>query len=156
MNSCRGFTLVEILVCLLILSVSMAGIFMVLNVGDIAFNLDIGMLELQQQARQAMDSMVRELREAQDLTVTVINQDSDRVSFNTSSEAGISYYRDANNNQIIREFPQQTKKVLANNIAYFKCAFTNPLLEVRLRADKAVRQKALTFSLAEKVRLRNE
>ena len=151
-----GFTIIEVLVSLLILSLILAGLFMVLAAGDISFSVDAGMLQIEQQARQGMDQMVRELRHAQDPVITAINQDSDRLTFNTESEAGISYYRDINTNQLVRELPAGTAKILANNIAYFKCSFTSPVLEISLRADNTVRQKALTFSLGEKVRLRNE
>ncbi|MDI6605876.1 MAG: prepilin-type N-terminal cleavage/methylation domain-containing protein [Candidatus Omnitrophota bacterium] len=156
MSSSKGFTLVEVLVSLLILSLLVAAMFMVLNVGDTAFNLDLGMLELQQQARQAMNAMVRELRQAQNLTVTVIDQDSDRLTFSTVDEADISYYRNINNSQLIREYPAGVTKVLANNITYFKCALVTPLLTIQLRAGRTFRQKPMAFSLTEKVRLRNE
>ncbi len=156
MKALKGFTLVEVLVTLLILGLMTGAIFMVLNAGDIAFNIDIGMLELQQQARQAMDAIVRELRGAEGVEISVENQDSDRITFNTASAAGVTYYRNLNNNQLVREYPAGTTKVLANNIARFKCILADSLLEVQLRADKTIRQKAMAFSLAQKVKLRNE
>lgn len=156
MKEIRGFTLIEVFVSLFILSIITGAIFMVLNTGDIAFNLDIGMLEIHQQARQAMDAMVKELRQAEDVLITVENQDSDRITFNTASASGISYYRNLNNNQLIREYPSGTLKALANNIARFKCVLADNLLEIQLRADKTVRQKAIVFPLAQIVRLRNE
>ncbi|MBL7151598.1 MAG: hypothetical protein ISS89_03305 [Candidatus Omnitrophica bacterium] len=144
------------MVSLLILSLLVSAMFMVLNVGDTAFNLDMVMLELQQQARQAMDAMVRELRQAQGLTITVVDQNSDRITFSTIDEADISYYRDTNNDRLIREYPAGVTKALANNITYFKCVLVTPLLTIQLRAGRTLRQRPMAFSLTEKVRLRNE
>lgn len=156
MKANRGFTLAEVLVTFLILGLMTGAIFMVLNAGDIAFDVDMGMLEIEQQARQALDALARELRQGQDVVITVVNQDSDRLVFNTASDSGISYYRDLSSSQLVREYPAGTAKVLANNIARFKCALTGNMLEIQIRADKTVRQKPIQFSLAQNLRLRNE
>jgi len=66
----KGFTLIEILVSIAILSVVIAGIFAVLNIGDMTWHSDMGVVNLQQQARQAMGSMVREIRQASDITIS--------------------------------------------------------------------------------------
>jgi len=155
MMAVRGFTLIEILVVLLILGIMIGALFMVLNSGDIAFSVDMGMLDIQQQARQGMDAVARELRQAEDVTVSVEDDSSDRITFNTASATGVIFYRD-NNNRLLREYPAGTIKVLANNITRFKCALSGTLLEIQLRTDKTVRQKAVSFSLAERIRLRNE
>ena len=60
----RGFTLVEVLVSLLILSIVLAGIFAVLNVGQMNWNSSMSSLDLQQQVRQAMDGMSKEIRQS--------------------------------------------------------------------------------------------
>jgi len=172
----RGFSLVEVLIAALILSVLVAGICAVLNVGDRAYNDDMGLLELQQEARLGMEQMLRELRQAAVTSLT-----SNSIIFDISGAAGIRYYLDAgdvnNDNiasQIIREYPAGTYKVLANDINSLSfcwhhpddscttsrdcggaCAASN-LLKIDLGSAKTAKQRALSFALSQKVKLRNE
>ncbi len=178
----KGFTLAEILVSAVILSLIIAGIFAILNVANISWYTDMGLLGLQQQARQAMYRMVREIRQSSPLRKTI---DDGKITFYIPPEVygdpwvgPISYYRDVNDtnnggvvNQIIREYPQGTRKIVANDIDSLSfCCWDgvdccNPILEncsnlhvlqIQLRATKTVRQKPLVFSLTERVRLRND
>jgi len=184
----KGFTLAEILVSAVILSLIIAGIFAILSVANISWYTDMGLLGLQQQARQAMYKMVREIRQSSPLRKTI---DGGKITFYIPPEVyadadgnlnpwvgPISYYRDVNDtnndgvvNQIIREYPPGTKKIVANDIDSLSfCCWDgvdccNPILEdcsnlyvlqIQLRATRTVRQKPLVFSLTEKVRLRND
>jgi len=151
----KGFTLVEVLVSTLIMGILFVGIYIVLSTGDITYQVDSAFLDLQQQARQGMAWMVRELREAQNIQITVVDSDSDRISFNTFSGTGIMYYRDISQNRLIREYPAGTTTLIADNITRLKFSLSANILEIQLRAYKSAKQKPLTFSLTEKVRLRN-
>lgn len=163
-----GFTLVEILVTFAILSFIMGGIFAVFNVADMSWNQDTGTLWLQQQARQAMDGMIREIRQAKKeagrpVTITAGNE---TLAFYIPGISNpVSYYLE--NNQIVREHPAGTKKILANDIGNLSfCCWHNGvcdavcsnfnIIEIKLTATKTVRQRPLSFNLTEEVRLRNE
>lgn len=159
----RGFTLLEVLISAVIFTFLIIGITEVLNIGNWAFPTDLGWVDLQQQSRQAMGWMTKELREGKNIQITVINTDSDQITFNTIDKNGVKYYRDiddVNNdgvvNQVIREYPAGTRKILANYITRLKFSQSNPILRIDVRSDQTVRKKALSFSLTEQLRLRNE
>lgn len=150
----KGFTLVEILVSVAILSFVVAGIFMVLNIADKSWHSDMGLLDLQQQARQAMDGMVREIRQSDSSDITITNNGG-RVEFYIPDVSNaISYYLE--NNQIIREHPLSTKKILANDVNSLNFSLLSQVLEIQMEARKTVLQRELSLSLKEKARLRNE
>jgi len=44
------------------------------------------------------------------------NNPDDMITFDTSSSADVQYYRDAEKNQVVREYPLGTKRILANDI----------------------------------------
>lgn len=174
----NGFTLVEILVSLLILGFLFAAIYGVLNIGNIIFKDNMTLLQLQQQARQGMDRMVNEIRESKSSEITIISGNT--ISFKVPPETygnlwvgPISYYRDVNDanndgvvNQIIREYPAGTRKILANDITALSFSLTGGVVEIQLAAKLAARGRELCFpvlycndtskTLKEKVKLRNE
>jgi len=159
----KGFTLVEFLVSAVILSIIVIGIYGVLNVGNIMYYSDIGLLELQQNARQGMEKMINELREASNIQISTLDDNSDQIVFNNYKGVGIEYYRDINDlngdgivNQIIRQDPSGSREVLANNITRLKFLLSSPYLTIEVKAEKSVRQIPLSFSLKENVALRNE
>ncbi len=167
----KGFTLVEVLFTMAIISILIAGLFMVLNIADVTWSLDEGLLGLQEQARQAMDGMVRELRQSRGSNVTITGGTSIQFSIptNITSEPVaysdlISYYVD--NGQLIRRHPLDESRVVANDInsLTFSCwngtnwgddCSESNILQIWLSAGKTVRQRPLSFNLTEKVRLRN-
>ena len=162
-----GLTLIEVLVSALILSFLVIGITGVLNIGNLAFPVDMALVELQQQARQALFSMTKELRKAVDMNescITTIDADSDQITFNTiDGSTGVKFYRDISDvnsdgivDQVIREYPSGTRKILANDIARLKFSFVASVIKIEIRADRVLRQQTLSFPLTEKVRLRNE
>jgi type II secretory pathway pseudopilin PulG len=152
-----GFTLVDVLVSIAILSLIIAGVFGVLNMGNTTYNTDLSLLDLQQNARQGMDWMVRELRESSsgDINIVPIDADDDQITFNTPNETGIQYYRDMTERQIIREYPAGTTRIIANDINSLNFSLSGNLLEIQVTAIKTQRPD-LTFFLKEQVRLRNE
>lgn len=158
-----GFTLSEVLVSAVILTILVGGILSILNTGRATYHQEVGYLDLQQQGRQAMETMTKELREGTGMNITVISADDDQIYFNTTDESGILYYRDINDSnndgisdQIIREYPAGIRKILANDIASIKFSQNNYLLEIRLQAKKTVQARELSFPLQSSVKLRNE
>ena len=159
----RAFTLLEVLIVAVIFSFLMVGITSVLNLGNITFPVDLGQINLQNQTRQAMQWMTRELLEASGVTV---GSGNNRITFNNYNGSGITYYLDTSdangdhlNNQIIREFPSGTRRMVAQDISglVFTSDATNPLLlRIDISASRAIMNKPFTFTLTEQVRLRNE
>lgn len=150
----RGFSLVEILVCIVILGIIIAAIFMVSNAANMSWDAFSAMLDLQQQARQAMEGMIREVRQSRPLDITITNLGGRINFFVPTSPQSVSYYLQSN--QIIREHPLGTLKVLANDINSLSFSLAAFILEIQLEARRIVRQRTLSFLLREKVRLRNE
>jgi prepilin-type N-terminal cleavage/methylation domain-containing protein len=64
MNSERGFTLTELMVACAVIGVVMAGVFALQQQGQFAYLWGAARVEVQQNARLALDLMTRELRSA--------------------------------------------------------------------------------------------
>ncbi len=150
----NGFTLVEVMVSAGLFSVILLVAYGVLQAGNTIYTRDSVYLDMQQQARNGMDRIIREAREAQIQTITVVNTNSDRISITTPNEVGIQYYLSGTN--LIREYPSGTTKIVASNIPYLKFTLSGVLLQISIRADKTYGSQTISFSLVEKVRLRNE
>lgn len=159
----RAFTLVEVLIVALVFSFLAIGITQVMNLGNVTFPVDLGQMQLQQQTRQAIQWMTRELRQASN---PVIGTGGNRITFDSFGDIGMSYYLDTGDangdglvNQIIREFPAGARRIVANNITGL--IFTPDgapirLIRIDVSAGRTVLGRALNFTLAEQVRLRNE
>lgn len=170
-----GFTLIEILVTVLIMLFIAIGIYGVSNVGERTYSTDMGLLELQQQARQSMNGMVRELRQ-NDSSDIIISNGGEKIVFRIPrniSSSTIQYYQDIEYEkvgaQIIRRHAG-TNSTLASDINSLNfccwyggtcgddCSNAN-ILQVQLNAQKIVNRKTVVFpsngTVTEKVRLRN-
>ncbi len=176
-----GFTLVEILVTIMIMLFITIGIYGVSNVGERTYSTDMGMLDLQQQARQSMSGMVRELRQLDPRYPLIsngptISNGGEMITFRIPrniTRSDIQYYQDIEYEkagaQIIRRHAG-TESVLANDINSLNfccwhsgtcdasCANAD-ILQVQLSANKTVNRRAVFFpsngTVIEKVRLRN-
>lgn len=160
----KGFTLVEVLVSTAILAVIFAGISLVLITGDKTWHYDMGLLDLQQQARQAMDGIVRECRQAS-LSTLSITENGARLDFSIPNISNPVAYL-LSNNQIIRQHAAE-EKILANDINALNfccwhngncdsdCSVSNTL-QVQIEAAKSALNRPISFSLTQKVRLRND
>jgi type II secretory pathway pseudopilin PulG len=161
-----GFTLIELFIVVGILSLVVGGIFAVMNVADKSWHSDMGLLDLQQQARLAMDGMVREIRQADPSQNIIIGSGGSSLQFyianiTDSTASPINY--NLSSSQIIREHPLGVNKILANDISALNFSWvsnTTSCLQVQVRASKTVKQRVLTFPLlaplVEEVKLRNE
>lgn len=147
------------------------------SAGNKGWSTEVGLLDLHQQARQAMHGMVREIRQSQDSDI-IIGSGGEVIEFRipqnlfggpTSYYQPIYYY--LSNEQIIREHPTGTTNVLANNIKSLNFCFWDGVdccdpstescsglnsLEISLEAEKEIRSRAVSFSIREEVKLRNE
>ena len=165
-NSLTGFTLIEVLVAAIVLSLLFMGALAVLRISDVTWNVDMGLVGLQQQVRQAMAGMVKEIRQAGSVNITTITSTQDDIDFSIpgSGTNRIRYYLDTSTGQILREYPNGSGAtiVLANNIITLEFSGPDPV-QIQLRAQKTVRGRTITFpgttavpeDLTEKVKLRN-
>ena len=64
----RGMTITELLVALTVLSIVLGGVFTLQHQGQLAYLMGSARVEVQQNARVALDLMVNELRSAQSVT----------------------------------------------------------------------------------------
>ena len=181
----NGFTLAEVLVCVALISFIAAGIYEVFIVANRSWHSDSGMVDLQQAARKAMDGMTREIRQSKPSEITLQNN---QITFSLpdpdSDEwiGDIKYYLDTNDvnndnkaNQIIREYPVGTYKVLAEDIDSLSLCWlqdsgdcneqASNVARIQLKAKRTVYGREVCFPapcadngkvLEEKVRLRNE
>lgn len=173
-----GFTLVELMISAFILLLVAGGVFSIMNIVNIDWFSEVGLLNLHQQARNAMHGMVRELRQSKNQNITIAG-DGSEIQFlvpkditaapNTYYQP-IKYYLNTDN-QAIREHPLGTAAVLANNIKNINFCFWDgsdccdaltedcswiDVVQIDLEAEQSIRQKVLNFDVTEKVRVRNE
>lgn len=73
MSNDRGFVLVELLAACAVLGLLMAGLFLALQQGQSAYLFGAGRVEVQQNARVALDRLLRELRTATQVGTATTN-----------------------------------------------------------------------------------
>jgi len=83
----RGFILIELMVVVLILGLITLGLVTFFTGGTKSWVAGQSQLVAQRNARQAMDRMVREIREASEITTS----NDEKIIFNTPWETGITY-----------------------------------------------------------------
>ena len=86
----KGLTLTETLLSAAILGILFVAVVALLAKMGWGWNTWMGTVDLQEQARKGMAAVVKDLRGS-----TVTANTSNSVTFNTSSETGVEYYRDA-------------------------------------------------------------
>jgi len=150
----NGFTLVELLVASLIFSIVCGIVFSVFNTANYAGFTNSDFIDLQQQTRQVIDGMSIEIRQNPAVSPITIANGCSKITFTDAGDT-ISYY--LNGSQIIREYPLGTTIVIANNInsLCFTLAPSGATILISLTATKNTRGRSLTFSLQEKVTMRN-
>ena len=150
----KGFTLVEIMISTVILGALGVGFYGVWQTGRSSYFTDNNLLGLQQQARNGLDRMARELRQASasSVVVTIINSTNYRVTFNTPIASGVQYY--LNGTQLVRQYPGGTVKTIASDINYLKFTLNSTTLSIEINAGKTY-FKSTSFSLIERIQLRN-
>ncbi len=150
----KGFTLIETLIATAIFILLISGIYGVMNVANISFSTDSGVVDLQQQCRNASAWITREAREASLANIITIDANTDSISLNTPDKTGIVYSLNAN--QIIREYPAGNARIVGNSITSLKFFQDGSLLVIQITASSQILLRTVTFTLREQVRLRNE
>jgi prepilin-type N-terminal cleavage/methylation domain-containing protein len=150
----QGLTLVEVLISVVILSFLVVAILTVLRVGEMNWREETALVSLQQDIRQSIDSMLKEIRQSNATDVTVSGGGTRIDFFIPDVSNAIAYY--LTGDQIIREHPVGTTKVLANDINALTFTETGDTVIVQISATRLVSGRNVNFSLTEKVRLRNE
>jgi len=111
-------------------------------------------LGLVQEIRQGMDGMTREARQSS-FNQAAVSMAGARLDFFTpGSNTVISYY--VQNNQLIREYPVGTTKVLANHINQINFISSANMLQIQVTANKTtIGNRALSISSVQQVKWRN-
>ena len=153
-NFLSGLTLIEVLVATVVLSLLVMGVLAILNISDMTWKTDMGLVELQQQTRQAMAGMIREIRQAD----SVPSAGGTTITFSTPWAASGNIVYSLVSGQIIRTY-NSSASVLVNNINSLIFSQSSGVVEIQIQAQKSVRGRTITFpmtgNLIEKVRLRN-
>jgi prepilin-type N-terminal cleavage/methylation domain-containing protein len=158
----KAFTLIEVLMVSLIVPLLLMVIFIVMRGGDQVYSTVTVSMDIRQSSRNGMERILREVRESNASTITTISANADRISFTTprfKDGSGvlvpIVYFLNTSG-QIIREYPPNTRKPVAVDITGLKFLKTGPQLDIAISAAKASNRGLLTYSIKQKVRLRNE
>lgn len=129
----RGFSIVELLVASLILSVIIAGLFLTLNIGQVSNSLSTANLELQSEIKLAMDWIVKDLRQTISWNIASVDNNPTPVHlkfnlwvWNTTtntwelSAAYIEYNYDINTQRLTRLLSDESGNITTlvfNNIS---------------------------------------
>ena len=149
--SLKATTLIELFISIAILSVIAAGVLTIFGIADKTWNMNRGLVDLQQEVRPVIDGMLREIRQASNIT---LSDGGARLAFNIPDVSNnITYY--LNGTSIIREHPAGTARALVSDINNLTFSQDLDVVQIQIKATNTVRQKELWFNLTDKVRLRN-
>lgn len=152
----RAHTLVEMMMVVGILAFLLVGIYGVLQTGNTIYTKDSNLLMMQQQTRNGLDRMVRDLRQASSQTITTVNSTADQIVFNTPTSTGAQYYL-SGTNLMRKASSTAAASTIASNISLLKFTLSGTLLKIQTQASKTIyTNQVISFPLTEKVRLRNE
>ena len=112
----NGFTLIEMMVTVVILSIIVLGLVTFFSGGIRSWVSGQSQLKAQREARQAMDRMVREIREADYIIDTATN---DTVDFHTPFDGEISYSYNESNKRISRDSVELINGVKECTFSYY-------------------------------------
>lgn len=143
-----GFSLVELMVVLFIFSIVLGATYGVLTMSRTSFKTGDIQIVVQQEARKAMDSIVRELREAS--------------SVNLSSEYPFTIWGErikytVVNGQLQREVQGELPTALANDVGNIQFTLLGgDVVSITLTTQKnTIFGRTLTANLTSQVKLRN-
>ena len=171
-----GFTLVELMVVIFIFSIIMAATFGVLSMGRQSWHTGSTQVELQQETRRAMDSMVKELRESSPSKINITGGGTIitfQVPINDNPDWGaegslgwsIEYSLSIGSGQILRKILDNTgveqaslKRILANNINTLSfTSVSSSEISIGITAQKdAIPGRTMQSTLNSQVTLRNK
>jgi len=155
----KGFTLVELMVSVLIMTGMVIALFASFEAGRNVYDSNQGLMEKQKFVQQTMSAIVKELRQAKSADIAVSNGNT-QIDFviptsvnplTTSSNIRYSI----SNNQIIREHPPGVQQVLAINVDALTFTLNGNLLEIEIQAHIVLRSEDLDITIKEQVSLRS-
>ncbi len=170
----EGYTLIEMLVVLGIVSLLFGAVFGVLNIGNTSFNTGSARQTIENQARQGLDNMLREFYETSGGRVVLSGANS-VITFKLPvgvdgsgnllwGAQGVQDYKIkylVDNNQLVRKLLDPSdnlisQKVLAVDIQSLLFALNGSIMTVTLNAKKKViGNDYVTQSVSSKVVFRN-
>ncbi|MBU1087070.1 MAG: hypothetical protein KKD05_06075 [Candidatus Omnitrophica bacterium] len=155
----KGFTLVELMVSILIMTGMVIALFAAFEVGRNVYDSNQGLMEKQRIIQQTMGAMVKEIRQAKLSDITLSNGNT-RIDFiiptgvnPLTNSSNIRY--SISNNQIVREHPPGNQQVLAINVDSLIFDLSGNLLEIEIQARISLRTGDMVFTVKEKVSLRS-
>lgn len=158
-----GFTLIELMIVILIFSIILGAIFAVMTMGNKAWQSGNVQIEIQQETRKGMDSMLKELRQSNLGRITVTaNTVTFQIPQSVNNSGNITWCEDIlyslgglNGEQLLRTQGEESR-VLANNVQGLQFSATKEEINITLVAEKeTVSQHTLTATLSSSVTLRN-
>ena len=90
-RSQAGFSLAELLVACAMVGIVLAGTFVALQSGESAFQYSTGKVEVQQNARVALDRMIRELRTTSAVTAATATSITFTYTDDTNTAVTVAY-----------------------------------------------------------------
>ena len=152
MDNNKGFSLVEIMIVIFILSLILSALFLTLSTAKNTWENSETYIELNQELRKVKESLLTDIRQADALTIDFSADDQIdfkifvNVDINTTEpqSANISYIRD-NNDQLTR-YEDEENRTVANNITALTINDDDfPLHRVSITAGKqSLNKRALT------------
>jgi len=169
---CRGFSLVESLVTMLIFSVIVAGIYATALAGDSSWQANKVRIELQQELRKGMEWMIYDLRQSGDSSITNVPADDNwytTITFRTPAgvTAGSLSWNlstvqfalgGADSNQLQRIDGAGTKVIAQDiqSLQFRRQAATPNILEVAMTAQQnTIKGTPVDHQLNFEIQLRN-
>ena len=159
----KGFTLIELMIVLLIFSIILGSIFAVMTMGNKAWQSGNVQVEIQQETRKGMDSMLKELRQSSLGQITVAaNTVTFRIPQSVNNSGNITWCGDIlyslgglNDEQLLRTQGEESR-VLANNVQGLQFSASGKEITITVVVEKeSVSQRTLTTTLSSQVTLRN-
>lgn len=95
----EGFTLVEVVVAVTILVIALSAALLLYAQGTLIYNREEVQVDVQENARIALDRLVRELRSAKEINEVKINS----ITFTLDDGSRVRYYHDTFRQQLMRE-----------------------------------------------------
>ncbi len=148
-----GFTLIEALISTALMIIIAGIVFVAFNTASSVGFINTDFIYLQQQTRQTIDGMSREIRQNRVADGVNISSGCARIDFTIGGNA-ISYYLNANS-QIIREYPAGTTRIIANRISSLCFSAGGNIVQINVTATTNSQGRNLSFALAAKVAMRN-
>jgi prepilin-type N-terminal cleavage/methylation domain-containing protein len=130
----RGFSLIELMVVVVILGLITLGLVTFFTGGAKSWVAGQSQLEAQRNARQAMDQMVREIREASKITASSTTE----LTFNTPLKTGITYSLSESDRTINRTVNSNSNPIINNvsNLTFtYPSDLSNSKIHIYLEVD---------------------